>query len=134
MRSVVSPPLGTPATTYAATALHPLRTLDAVAASRRRLYFARRNVNGVRTVFAVIAERVDASCAPIAYRVRLPVRPNGSTGWVRAVDVRLTTVHSRIAIDLSQRRITLFRDGRPILVVSAAVGSSATPTPTGRFS
>ena len=42
-------------------------------------------------------------------------------------------MHTRIDVDLSQRRITLFRDGRPILIATAVIGAPSTPTPTGRF-
>ena len=124
--------MDTQRTTYAATAARPLsavRSLSGGGGAR----FDRRNANGVNTVFAVLAERVDRWCQPTDYRVRLPIRPNGSTGWVRARDVRLQTVHTRIAVDLSQRRITLFRDGRPILVATAVVGAASTPTPTGHY-
>ena len=40
---------------------------------------------------------------------------------------------SRIEVDLSARRVTLFRNGRRILSATAAIGSPATPTPTGSF-
>ena len=95
--------------------------------------FDRRNANGVTTVFGVLATRVDRTCRATDYLVQLPIRPNGSTGWVRARDVRLVAVRTRISVDLSQRRITLFRDGRPVLVAAAAIGAPSTPTPTGRF-
>ena len=85
------------------------------------------------TVFGVLAVRVDGSCRPTHYKVQLPIRPNGATGWVRAADVRLQAVHARIAVDLSERRITLFRDGRAVLATSAVIGAPSTPTPTGRF-
>jgi lipoprotein-anchoring transpeptidase ErfK/SrfK len=84
-------------------------------------------------VFGLIAARVDGHCRPTDFKALLPVRPNGSTGWVRAADVRLRVVRTRIAVDLSQRRITLFRDGRPALITTAVVGAPSTPTPTGRF-
>jgi L,D-transpeptidase catalytic domain len=117
---------------YSVTALRPLnarRTLAGEAST----YFEARNVNGVATVFGVLASRVDRSCRATHFKVQLPVRPTGTTGWVRAVDVRLRVVHSRIAVDLSQRRITLFRDGRVVLVTTAVIGAPSTPTPTGRF-
>ena len=112
-----------------------LRSLNArwTLTSQASKRFERRNVNGVATVFGVLASRVDRSCRATHYKVQLPIRPNGATGWVRAVDVRLSTVHTRIEVDLSQRRITLFRDGRPVLVTSAVIGAPSTPTPTGRF-
>ena len=124
--------MGTPRLAYAATALRALdarRTLDGPARTR----FGTRNVNGVVTVFGVVGERVDAACRATEYKVQLPVRPNGSTGWVRASDVRLHAVRTRIAVDLSRRRVTLFRDGRQVLVTTAAIGSPSTPTPTGRY-
>ena len=95
--------------------------------------FERTNVNGVRTVLGVLAVRRDAACDPTWYRVLLPVRPNGAVGWVRAADVALRRVTTRILVDLSDRRVTLFRDGRPVLETKAAIGQAGTPTPTGRY-
>jgi lipoprotein-anchoring transpeptidase ErfK/SrfK len=117
---------------FAVTAVRPLNARRALTA-RTRTRFEPRNANGVATVFAVLAERVDRSCRATHYKVLLPVRPNGSTGWVRAVDVRLRAVRTRITVDLSERRVTLFRDGRAILVTKAVIGAPSTPTPTGRF-
>lgn len=91
------------------------------------------NVNGVPTVFGVVGKVVDARCRPRWYRVQLPVRPNGVTGFVRASDVHIAAVRTRIHVDLSERRVTLFRDGKRVLQSVAAVGSAATPTPVGRF-
>jgi lipoprotein-anchoring transpeptidase ErfK/SrfK len=117
---------------YAATALRPLQARKALD-QRATIRFETRNANGVPTVFGVLASRVDRSCRPTHYKVQLPIRPIGSTGWVRAVDVRLRPVHTRIAVDLSQRRVTLFRDGRVVLVMTAVIGAPSTPTPTGHF-
>lgn len=95
--------------------------------------FGTRNANGVPTVFGVLAARVDRSCRVTHYRVQLPIRPLGSVGWVRAQDVRIEPVDTRIAVDLTRRRITLFRDGRVVLVTTAAIGAPSTPTPTGQY-
>ena len=95
--------------------------------------FGRLNVNGVPTVFGVVGARVDSSCRATWYRVRLPRKPNGSMGWVRADDVELGKVRTRILVDLSERRVTLYRDGRKVLTTRAAIGSSATPTPIGTY-
>src|SRR5207244_5999572 len=62
-----------------------------------------------------------------------PLKPNGITGWVRAADVRVVGVNTRIDIDLSSRRVTFFRRGRVVLRATAAIGAPATPTPTGRY-
>ena len=95
--------------------------------------FGRRNVNGVPTVFGVVGARVNASCEAAWYRVQLPLRPNGIVGWVRAAAVSERAIATRIVVDLSERRVTLLRTGRPVLIVPAAIGSTATPTPTGRY-
>lgn len=95
--------------------------------------FGVRNVNGVPTVLGVLGARVGRDCRPTWYRVQLPVKPNEATGWVRATDVQVATVRTRVLVDLSERRVTLFRDGRPVFATRAAIGSAATPTPTGTY-
>ena len=95
--------------------------------------FGRLNVNGVPTVFGVLGERRTSRCVATWYRVQLPIRPNGVTGWVPAADVTLATVRTRVVVDLSARRLTLFRNGRRVLSAFVAVGAPATPTPTGRY-
>lgn len=95
--------------------------------------FGRLNVNGVPTVLGVVGEVVDRNCDARWYRVRLPMKPNGAVGWVRAADVDLESVRTRVLVDLSERRVTLFRDGRVYLRTTAAIGSSATPTPLGKY-
>jgi lipoprotein-anchoring transpeptidase ErfK/SrfK len=95
--------------------------------------FGRLNVNGVPTVFAVLGARLDRNCRAAWYRVQLPMRPNGRTGWVRASAVSERALHVRIVVDLSRRSVTLYRGPTPILVTPAAIGSPSTPTPTGRY-
>jgi hypothetical protein len=91
------------------------------------------NVNGVSTVFGVVGEQVDAGCRPQWLHVLLPMRPNGATGWVRGSHVELVRVRTRIVVDLSERRVRFYKRGRLVLSSSAAVGSTATPTPLGRY-
>jgi lipoprotein-anchoring transpeptidase ErfK/SrfK len=91
------------------------------------------NVNRVPTIFSIRGAVVDAKCDPKSYLVQIPRRPNGVTGWVPAVQVDTATLKTRIVVDLSERRVTLFRDGKKILSSKAAIGAPATPTPTGRF-
>jgi lipoprotein-anchoring transpeptidase ErfK/SrfK len=91
------------------------------------------NVNGVPTVFGVLGQRVDASCRPTWLHVQLPIRPNGATGWVRADHVETAKLRTRIVVDLSERRVRFYKRDRLVLSAVAAVGSSATPTPLGRY-
>jgi lipoprotein-anchoring transpeptidase ErfK/SrfK len=65
--------------------------------------------------------------------VQLPKKPNGVTAYVRARALRVEAVSSRVLVDLSQRRLTLYQRGKPVLTATVAVGSPSTPTPTGRF-
>jgi len=95
--------------------------------------FELKNVNGAPTVFSVLGERVDGRCRATWLHVQLPIRPNGATGWVRAADVSIARVHTRILVDLSERRVRFYRSGRLVLSSSAAIGASATPTPLGRY-
>jgi len=95
--------------------------------------FGRLNQNGVPTIFAIRGERVDAHCRPASYLVQVARRPNGVTGWVPAKQVTVARVRTRIVVDLSDKRVTLYRNGRRVLSATAAIGSSATPTPTGSF-
>ena len=95
--------------------------------------FGRVNVNHVPTVFSIRGVRVDRRCRPTFYLVQIPMRPNGLTAWVRAAQVGVQPVHTRIVVDLSERRVTLFRNGRQVLSSTAAIGAPATPTPTGSF-
>jgi lipoprotein-anchoring transpeptidase ErfK/SrfK len=95
--------------------------------------FGRININGVPTVFGVLGVRQTSACSPLWYRVQLPLRPNGTTGWVRASEVALARVRTRVVVDLSARRLTLYRGARRILTARVAVGSPATPTPRGRY-
>jgi hypothetical protein len=95
--------------------------------------FGPKNVHEYPTVFGVVGVVRSRGCAPLWYRVELPLRPNGVTGYVRASALQLARVGSRIVVDLSARRLTAFEDGRVSLTATVAVGSGATPTPTGRF-
>ena len=95
--------------------------------------FGLKNVNGVETVFGVTGAVLDRSCRATWYRVQLPMRPNGASGYVRARALWVTRVPTRIEVDVSARRLTFFRRGREVLHARIAVGSLATPTPIGRF-
>jgi lipoprotein-anchoring transpeptidase ErfK/SrfK len=95
--------------------------------------FGRRNVNGVPNIFSIRGAIVDSRCDPRFYRVQVPRRPNGVTGWVSARQVDVELVTTRILVDLSRRQVTLYRAGRKVLSATAAIGSPATPTPTGSF-
>jgi lipoprotein-anchoring transpeptidase ErfK/SrfK len=93
----------------------------------------KKNLNTYPTVLGVRAAVLDRDCRARWYRVQLPLRPNGSTGYVRANAVWVGRVTTRIVVDLSDRRVSLFRRGRLVMRATAAIGSRGTPTPRGHF-
>ena len=130
--AVAVEPQGSDRLAYGAAARRDLHVYDRPG-GRPGERFGKLNLNGVPTVFGVVARRVEEDCMPSWYQVRLPRRPNGRLGWVRAADVTVAEVETRILVDLSERRVTLFRSGKRVLSTRAAVGASSTPTPTGTF-
>ncbi len=65
--------------------------------------------------------------------VDLPLRPSGSTGWIRAADLRLTTTRYRIDVHLSAHSLDVYDGTRAVMHEVVAIGAPATPTPTGHF-
>jgi lipoprotein-anchoring transpeptidase ErfK/SrfK len=124
--------LGGGGTAFAAVARRPTVARQAPAGPAIARFGAL-NVNGVPSVFAVLGVRRDASCKPAWYHVQLPIRPNGSHGWVPARDVAVRRVTTRIVVDLSDRSVALFHNGEQVIETSAAIGTPENPTPTGRY-
>jgi hypothetical protein len=67
------------------------------------------------------------------YEVLLPIRPNGSTAWVRGADVELRARTERIEVDLSRRLLWRYDGAELVDRIRVGVGTPATPTGTGRF-
>ncbi len=85
--------------------------------------------SGAPLVFQVLSEDTNRPWIEVA----LPIRPNGSTGWIRTEDVELTANPYRIDIDTDAYTLVVSRDGRPILETLVALGTGDTPTPIGEF-
>ena len=66
-------------------------------------------------------------------RVRLPDRPNRSSGFIPVAAARLATTPLRLRVEVSGRRVQLLKHGNVLASYRAAVGNAATPTPTGLF-
>lgn len=82
---------------------------------------------GSTTVLVVLDERDGW------LHVSLPVRPNGSTGWIAAESVERRETQLRVEVDLDARTLRLF-DGDELMEESTvAVGAPDTPTPRGIF-
>lgn len=85
-----------------------------------------------RVVLAV-GVRFDPAGRPAWYRISLPGRPNGRTGWVPAESVDVKPIRQEIVIDLSDRRLELRVRGRVELRTTVAVGAPGMETPLGLF-
>lgn len=89
--------------------------------------------DGLPEIYMVLESRMDIKGRTWMH-IRLPRRPNGTTGWVLAVALGdLNTVRTSLRINRRTLRATLFRDGRPIWRARIGVGKAATPTPRGKF-
>ena len=82
---------------------------------------------GARSVLPVVATR------PGWVRVQLAQRPNGSTAWLPARDVRLSSTPYRIVVNLATTRLALYRAGRKVFVTAVGVGAKSDPTPMGQY-
>jgi hypothetical protein len=67
-------------------------------------------------------------------QVRLPVRPNGTTGWVPAQDMSdLQPVDTWLKINTEAFTATLIKDGKTVFRARVGVGQPQWPTPHGQF-
>ena len=131
-RAGVLHPVGTPTSAFAA-----------IVKSRAQVYrksgrqplahFGKLNQNGYPTTFSIVGAIVNRRCGASWYRVKLPMRPNGTVGYLRPADVLVQEVTTRIVVDLSARELAFYRAGKRVLSTSVAVGSPSTPTPIGRY-
>jgi lipoprotein-anchoring transpeptidase ErfK/SrfK len=108
------------------------RTRADVHADRIETVAARRPLTDVRTVLPVLAHATSPGGRRWA-KVMLPGRPSGHVGWIPTLRTRRTSTEWRIAVRLSTRRVTVYRDGIAARRFTAIVGKPSTPTPRGRF-
>jgi lipoprotein-anchoring transpeptidase ErfK/SrfK len=66
-------------------------------------------------------------------RVRLPMRPDGATGWVPADAGSAGSTSWAIVIHRAERRAVVLDEGRVQASFSIVVGKPSTPTPLGTF-
>ncbi len=88
-----------------------------------------RPLTHVRTVLPVLGYAIGDSWV----HVRLPGRPSGHKGWIRTWQTRRASTEWHLSLELSTRRVTVYRDGRTERRFRAVVGKPSTPTPRGRF-
>lgn len=110
----------------------PIRRLPALTSGRiARLRHL--TEDGFPEVYLVLRRWTDPD-ARSWLEVRIPMRPNGQTGWVpESVLGPLRLVRTRLVVDRRRLRATLYRSGRRIWRSPVGVGAPSTPTPAGRF-
>jgi lipoprotein-anchoring transpeptidase ErfK/SrfK len=121
-----------PGTTYVAVSKIPridvFGAADASAAPAHRL--DNPTESGAPLVFMVDGTDTDGDLLPVF----LPVRPNGSKGWVRKADVELQTTDYHVKIELGAHRLTITKGAdETVLETPIGVGTSETPTPGGVY-
>ena len=93
----------------------------------------RRTSDGTTNAVLVLGRAQDAA-GRLWLRARLPILPNGSTGWLpRSALGVYGVVHTRLVVDLEGLTATLLRDNRPVFRAPIGVGVPDWPTPTGEF-
>ncbi len=106
------------------------RAPSASARTITRLRF--KTEDGPPEVYPVLASRVVDGVTWV--QVRIPMRPNGRKGWVpRSALGPLRVVDTKLRVNRTTLRATLFKGGRRIWSSRIGVGKRATPTPAGRF-
>jgi lipoprotein-anchoring transpeptidase ErfK/SrfK len=85
------------------------------------------NENGAPLVFLVEQDQGDW------LQVLLPVRPNGSTGWIRQADVDVVSDPYRIEIALAAHTLTVYEGDTVVARHPIGVGRASTPTPGGKY-
>ena len=66
-------------------------------------------------------------------RVRLPIRPNGSEGWIDADQVDVASHDYQIQVSLSEYRMLVQQGDEVVLDTAIGVGTTDTPTVGGEF-
>jgi lipoprotein-anchoring transpeptidase ErfK/SrfK len=112
-----------------------------IATARGRRIAVRARISG--RPHTLSARRFNGRRLPLVFLVKrrrgawvqayLPTRPNLSTGWLRARDVRLAQTTYRLQVRLRSHRLVLWRGRRAVLRARIGTGRSVSPTPTGRY-
>jgi lipoprotein-anchoring transpeptidase ErfK/SrfK len=67
------------------------------------------------------------------YRVSIPMRPNGTYGWIPASSVSLSPTAGQIVVNVATRTIDLYWHGKHRYHAKVAVGAPGKETPLGHY-
>jgi lipoprotein-anchoring transpeptidase ErfK/SrfK len=84
-----------------------------------------------RYVLAVGTKKVGGKIA--WYKITVPGRPNGRTGWVRADQVSIYSIPWQVVVYRGSRVLQVWKDNKLVYTNRVAVGAPGMETPTGLF-
>lgn len=84
-----------------------------------------------RYVLAVGEKKIGGK--PTWYKIAVPGRPNGRTGWVPASKVAIRSIPWQLVVFRGSRVIQLWKDRKLVYSNRVAVGAPGMETPTGLF-
>jgi lipoprotein-anchoring transpeptidase ErfK/SrfK len=67
------------------------------------------------------------------YHISVPMRPNGTLGWIPAADVALSPTVAQIVVNVGRRTIDVYRNGKHKVHGKVAVGAPGMETPLGHY-
>jgi lipoprotein-anchoring transpeptidase ErfK/SrfK len=67
------------------------------------------------------------------YKISIPMRPNGTMGWIPAYTVSLSPTVSEIRVHRLPRTIDLYWHGKHVWHGRVAIGAPGMPTPLGHY-
>jgi lipoprotein-anchoring transpeptidase ErfK/SrfK len=86
-----------------------------------------------RRQILLASEQTTGADGRVWFHVDVPMRPNGTTAWIRAGAVALRPTLNRILVHRGLRTIEVFRGERRLLHAKVAVGAPGRETPLGDF-
>jgi len=125
--------LKVPVSTATVTLLAPARvhTYPGASSPITSVVAPTRPLTGSPTTLPVIA-KATAEGTPWV-EVRLPQRPDGSTGWISTAGTRAGSDPWFISVSRERRQARIYDAGKLIQVFTVIVGKPSTPTPAGNF-
>jgi hypothetical protein len=109
--------------------VHAAASLDS--ATVAKLHF--RTEDGFPEVYLVL-RRLITPGGRIWLKIAVPMRPNGTTGWVvRDALGPLRHVTTWLVVDKRALRVSFFAEGRSVWQAPVGIGKPSTPTPSGLF-
>lgn len=101
--------------------------------ARRVARLGTRTPEGTTNIVLALEHREGAD-GHVWVRARLPVLPNGTTGWIpRAALGGYEVVDTRLVVDLGRTVATLLRGGQRVFEAPIGIGTATNPTPRGQF-